>query len=186
VNTSVGIFGDSRTLQYIGESQWVEIDGFSSVKSAEMASWVFPMGGGVKGGTKLMSWLARFHSGKAVISVMKAKVSAIDILKTSYKALPPNITYPFRGAYPAWKTVQNRYWRLMNGGVTPSGTALVRNRATGLIENKVVFKELHHVNGRGGVDPHRFDNLEEVWPWEHEIIDASRHTGYDFIKWLSQ
>lgn len=73
----------------------------------------------------------------------------------------------------------------MNKGKTPTGTAMVRMRTSGEIVEKVVSKELHHIYGRGGTDPHRFENLKEVWPWEHAALDASRHTGYDFIKWVN-
>ncbi|MEO9803755.1 MAG: RHS repeat-associated core domain-containing protein, partial [Cyclobacteriaceae bacterium] len=98
----------------------------------------------------------------------------------------PNITKLTKaGNYPSWNTVKTRYWKLMNGGKTPTGTAQVRMRATGEVRSVKVSKELHHINGRTGTDPHRFENLKEVWPWEHEAIDASRHTGYDFIQWLN-
>ena len=46
------------------------------------------------------------------------------------------------------------------------------------------FKRIASINGRAIADPHNFTNLKEVWPWEHEVLDASRNTGYDFIKWV--
>ncbi len=57
-------------------------------------------------------------------------------------------------------------------------------RTTGEIRNIKVSKELHHINGRTGTAPHRFSNLKEVWPWEHQAIDPRRHTGYVFIQWV--
>jgi RHS repeat-associated protein len=104
--------------------------------------------------------------------------------KAAVKTIP-NITYLTKaGKYPSWSAVKSRYWKLMNGGKVPTGTAKVRVRATGEIKNIKVSKELHHINGRTGADPHRFSNLQEVWPWEHQALDASRHTGYDFIQWV--
>lgn len=86
--------------------------------------------------------------------------------------------------YPSWSTVKTRYWKALNGGNVPTGKAKVRMRATGEIKNIKVSKELHHINGRTGANPHRFNNLREVWPWEHQAIDLYRHTGYDFIQWV--
>lgn len=95
-----------------------------------------------------------------------------------------NITRLTRaGNYPSWSTVKSRYWKLMNNGKVPKGKAVVRVRETGEVKTIKVSKELHHTNGRTGPDPHRFSNLEEVWPWEHAAIDRYRHTGYDFIQW---
>lgn len=68
VNYSVGIFGDSRTLQYIGGKEWILLEDFSSVRSAELATYVFPIGGSFKGGTALLKWLGVFHAGKKVLS----------------------------------------------------------------------------------------------------------------------
>jgi hypothetical protein len=96
-----------------------------------------------------------------------------------------NITYLTRnGNYPSWSTVKSRYWKIMNNGEVPTGRATVRIRSTNEIKTINVSKELHHVDGRVGLDPHRFSNLREVWPWEHEEIDPFRHTGYEFINWV--
>lgn len=94
-----------------------------------------------------------------------------------------DITYLTKaGNYPSWNTVKSRYWNLINGGKVPTGIAQVRIRATGEIKIINVSKELHHIDGRAGADPHKFNSIKEVWSWEYEAIDASRHTGYDFIK----
>jgi RHS repeat-associated protein len=69
VNTSVGIFGDSRKLQYLGGDDWVLLDDFSSLKSAEAATWIFPTGGSLKGGSSMLKWLGRFYAGRKVISI---------------------------------------------------------------------------------------------------------------------
>ena len=52
------------------------------------------------------------------------------------------------------------------------------------IEEIAVRKELHHKARRGGADPHRIENLEELWPWEHAARDPHRRLGYEFIEFL--
>lgn len=77
----------------------------------------------------------------------------------------PNITYLTRaGNCPSWSTVKARYWKIMNNGHIPSGNARVRMRSTGEIKTIKVSKELHHIDGRNGANPHRFNNLQELWP----------------------
>jgi len=117
------------------------------------------------------------------------------------KALPD-------GSYPRWfakeaaekaNTIQGRYWMnraaaaapgeftprqlaKMRAGFAPQVKIRVRNRATGEIEMRTVSKELHHNLGNRGTWP--FDeplHLREIWPWQHELIDELRHTGYDFL-----
>jgi RHS repeat-associated protein len=112
---------------------------------------------------------------------------ALNWLSKIGKGVKPSISFLTKaGKYPSWSTVQQRYWKLMNNGRIPTGTAQVRMRATGEIKNIKVSKELHHIDGRAGADPHNINNLKEVWPWEHAAIDPSRHTGYDFIKWIKK
>jgi hypothetical protein len=99
----------------------------------------------------------------------------------------PSIGLDYRtpeGNYPAWSTVTNRYWKIMNDGETPTGTALVRVTETGQVEQRVVSMELHHLEGRAIPNPHAYENLQAVWPWEHAAIDPARRTGYEFIKWI--
>jgi hypothetical protein len=115
------------------------------------------------------------------------------------------------GSYPKWfsnlasekaETIQGRYWMnraalaapgefskrqlaKMQAGFAPQVKVLIKNRQTGLTEIRTISKELHHDAGRRG-NP-GFDepiHLREVWPWEHELIDEFRHTGYDIVKIL--
>jgi RHS repeat-associated protein len=97
-----------------------------------------------------------------------------------------NVDYNTTRGYPAWSTVQKRYWKIMNGGKTPQGTALVRVTETGQIEARTVSLELHHTNGRAIANPHAYENLQEVWPWEHAEIDPSRFIEYQFIRWVEK
>jgi hypothetical protein len=113
------------------------------------------------------------------------------------------------GQYPEWysmalpakvNTIQGRYWmnramfaqsgeftseqlNMMRLGFAPEARAYVRMNKTGESKWITARLELHHVcGGRGipGFDTPR--NLEEVWPWQHESLDPSRHTGYTFIR----
>ncbi|MFP4544917.1 MAG: hypothetical protein ACLFQU_11845 [Candidatus Kapaibacterium sp.] len=118
--------------------------------------------------------------GKSILTGALRGVGTRGVLKESFKIT--NLTRA--GKYPSWSTVKTRYWELIHAGKVPTGRALVRIRTTGEVRAINVSKELHHINGRTGVDPHRFNNLQEVWPWEHEAIDPSRHIGYDFIRWV--
>ena len=75
---------------------------------------------------------------------------------------------------------------LMRAGYAPKASVLVRDRDTGKYSIKVVTLEIHH--NRGGRGTQGFDepiDLREVWPWEHEQLDPSRHPGYDFISFYS-
>ena len=38
-----------------------------------------------------------------------------------------------------------------------------------------VPKEIHHINGREIENPHNIENLEDLWPWDHDIKDKYRH-----------
>lgn len=57
-------------------------------------------------------------------------------------------------------------------------------RPDGTVEEIEVSKELHHIGGRTGPNPHRAENLEELWPWEHAAKDPHRRTGYEFIEFV--
>ena len=46
-------------------------------------------------------------------------------------------------------------------------------------------KELHHRIAKRDGGTHDFDNLMEVWPDEHALIDPHRHTGYEVLEVLS-
>ncbi len=142
-------------------------------------------GNGNAGGVEDVMRVGGFEDGVVQIrgNVVGSAASSEAIVVTAPR-VGPNITYLTRaGNYPSWKAVKDRYWQLTNGGIVPRRMAQVRMRATGEIRNIEVSRELHHINGRTGADPHRFSNLMEVWPWEHEVIDRFRFTGYDFIQW---
>ena len=53
--------------------------------------------------------------------------------------------------------------------------ARVRVIEKGIIKTKIVSKELHHTYGRLNKRPHRWENIQELWPWEHVKVDPDRH-----------
>jgi RHS repeat-associated protein len=66
INYSTGIFGDSRKLQYAGNSSWVELERYSSLDTADYVTLFFPIGGG-GGVSKILTWLGKFYAGKRLI-----------------------------------------------------------------------------------------------------------------------
>jgi hypothetical protein len=79
----------------------------------------------------------------------------------------------------SWSWVRRQFW----GGAAPKRVAKVRyaDGTEGYIE---VTAELHHVQGRGIANPHDPSNLVPLWPWEHAMIDPSRHVNYTFLGWF--
>jgi len=69
-----------------------------------------------------------------------------------------------KGMYPSWDVVKRRFWKNHTGSNTAPYDSLYG-----------VYKELHHINGRGGSDPHNEGDLAAVWPWLHDAIDRFRH-----------
>jgi RHS repeat-associated protein len=121
------------------------------------------------------------------------------ILNASWKVGDPIDQDDAHGQYPSWETVRERYWKnraheaawgefsrqnigRMKVGYPPQVRIITRNRNTGELAEKLVSKELHHIGGRSGGRPHASGNLKEMWPWEHEQIDASRYLDYDFVR----
>ena len=84
----------------------------------------------------------------------------------------------------SWSAARRAYWAARGLAGPPQARIRVRVRGTGVVEERVVPKELHHIDGRGGSDPHGVSNLMEAWPWEHEAVDQYRHTGYDLLEVL--
>ena len=78
---------------------------------------------------------------------------------------------------PSWSTVKARYCKAYYYADDYSESNIIRMRK-GLapIEPETgASMELHHINGRDIPNPHNIENLQEVWPWEHDAIDIFRH-----------
>ncbi|WP_170119400.1 DNRLRE domain-containing protein [Tumebacillus permanentifrigoris] len=82
------------------------------------------------------------------------------------------------GNYPSWSTAKSRYWK-NEAKFSPEEylasdlTRMQKGRAP-LHEEVGVPKELHHINGRTGADPHNQANIDALWPWDHAIVDPYR------------
>ncbi len=79
-----------------------------------------------------------------------------------------------RNGYPSWSTVRARYWK--SEALSSSGAYSEENLARmrqGLAPQDLetgASMHLHHINGRGGLDPHNPANLLPVTPQEHYNI----------------
>ncbi len=84
---------------------------------------------------------------------------------------------------PWTSTDRRKAWKEKgrSDGKPPKREVIVKNRKTGEIETRVESKELHHDDPRRSGGSNTDDNLQEVWPDEHEAIDQHRDTGYDVI-----
>lgn len=83
----------------------------------------------------------------------------------------------------SWSTARRNYWKEHGpGGQPPRRVVQVRYK-DGTTGTEVQTRELHHRNGRGGSNPHRKSNLEEVWPDEHaKRQPPGRHVNYTVVK----
>ena len=83
------------------------------------------------------------------------------------------------GKEPSWSIVRARYWKNKAYYYADDylDTDLIRMRKgrAPLHSKYNVPMELHHKNGRNIANPHSIENLLEVWPWEHDLIDEFRH-----------
>jgi hypothetical protein len=57
--------GDSRTLQYVGELNWVVLEDFDSATHREIAASFLPIGSGT---SRLLSWIGKTYAGKQIIN----------------------------------------------------------------------------------------------------------------------
>jgi hypothetical protein len=84
------------------------------------------------------------------------------------------------GNYPSWSSVKSRYWKnaadaAEDGEYSTSNLARMNQGKAPLHDEIGVPRELHHINGRTGANPHNIENLQEVWPWEHADVDPFRY-----------
>ena len=113
-------------------------------------------------------------------------------IKTSYGKSSPNLTKPKgwkvgdpidnltrTGKEPSWSTVRARYWKnkayYYADDYLDSDLIRMRKGLAPIEPETGASMELHHKNGRDIPNPHNIENLQEVWPWEHDAIDKFRH-----------
>jgi hypothetical protein len=80
----------------------------------------------------------------------------------------------------SWSKRRSDYWKSRaknaeEGQFSPENLERMRRGKPPLDDDLGVPKELHHKVPRREGGGHTPDNLEEVWPWEHEEIDPFRH-----------
>lgn len=80
-----------------------------------------------------------------------------------------------------WAQAKLAYWNSLGLAGPPVAHITVRVKKTGAIEKRVVVKEVHHIDGRAVPNPHDSSNLVDLWPWQHEVVDPNRYTGYTLI-----
>lgn len=163
------------------------LPGGFSLEQLDPSWWLRP-------GPALDGGRSRWHTGSPTVG----EPPTIALL-TNWNVGDPIDQVDANGNYPSWETVRERYWQNrannaqpgefaavtlanMRNGNAPRARIIARSRATGQEYEELVTKELHHIAGRGGAQPHDISNLLEVWPWEHEAIDPYRHLDYDFVR----
>lgn len=118
-----------------------------------------------------------------------------------YRYMPNPTSWIDPWGWLCWSSARKNYWKAeaqsptrkyspanmarIAEGKAPRMEVEVVNRRTGLPETKEVSMELHHrdIPQRvGGTGVHESANLDALTPWEHELVDPFRHTGYDLSK----
>ena len=83
------------------------------------------------------------------------------------------------GNEPSWSTVRARYWKnkayYYGDDYLESDLLRMRKGKAPIDMETGVSMELHHKKGRDITNPHNIENIQEVWPWEHDEIDPYRH-----------
>lgn len=88
-----------------------------------------------------------------------------------------------RGKASAWSNVRGRHWKNRaagpGAGLDFSADNIARMRK-GLAPLEDEFgigvpMELNHIVPRRLGGGHNIENLEELWPWQHDLVDAYRH-----------
>jgi RHS repeat-associated protein len=118
--------------------------------------------------------------GEAALSAIPG-AAAVKVLRVGSKTAKAA-----RTTHKSWTSARAAYWKAFGpGGEAPKRNVLVRIRKTGQVREITQTKELHHRVAKRDGGTHDFDNLMEVWPDEHALIDPHRHTGYELLEVLS-
>jgi hypothetical protein len=80
-----------------------------------------------------------------------------------------------------WAQAKIAYWNSLGLAGPPIAHITVRVKKTGAIEKRTVTKEVHHMDGRTVPNPHDSSKLVDLWPWQHEVVDPDRYTGFTLI-----
>jgi hypothetical protein len=84
------------------------------------------------------------------------------------------------GSGTSWSKGRSDYWKRRaaeapDGEFSPSNLERMKQGKPPLHDKLGVPKELHHKVPQREGGGHAPDNLEEVWPWDHEQVDQFRH-----------
>jgi RHS repeat-associated protein len=80
----------------------------------------------------------------------------------------------------SWSTARSNYWKgraacAQEGEFSPENMERMETGKGPKHDECGVTKELHHKTQCREGGSHDPENLQEVWPWEHEAIDPFRH-----------
>jgi hypothetical protein len=83
------------------------------------------------------------------------------------------------GNEPAWSTVRGRYWKnaandALDGEYSDANLARMQTGRAPLDEATGQSMELHHIEPRYLGGGNNIENLEPLWPWEHDVADPFR------------
>ena len=98
----------------------------------------------------------------------------------SWKPGDPNDALTRGGKYPSWETAKKRHWKNRANSssqdeFSPENLDRMKQGKPPLHDEVGVPQEMHHKNGRKIPNPHNSNNLEKLWPWEHDAVDPLRH-----------
>ena len=119
------------------------------------------------------------QAGEAGVETSYGKSSANLAKPKGWKVGDPIDNLTRTGKEPAWSTVRSRYWKneayYNSGNYSKTNIARMQKGKAPIDIETGASMELHHINGRNIENPHSIDNLQKVWPWQHDEIDPYRH-----------
>lgn len=78
------------------------------------------------------------------------------------------------------------YWKCKYSWIkAPERIIEAGNIYAGRLERFKVIKQVHHIHPQRGGGTDDLDNLQEVWPWEHEALDGSFHWPYQLERTIT-
>ena len=118
------------------------------------------------------------------IGDIKTDIKSVDVgskgTVNPWKPGEPNDSPTRGGNYPSWGTAKKRHWKNRTNSssedeFSPGNLERMKKGKPPLHDEVEVPQELHHKKGRNVPKPHNSENLEELWPWEHDAVDPFRH-----------
>lgn len=163
---------DYEGYTYLGDGNIIKTQEFTGLTSAEYASWFFPVGGSVKGVSRLVRWLGRVNGGRKIINFGKA----VNWTSGASKAITQ------LGTYPSFVRIKD--------GVAKIKISFTRGGITR--ENIKLVEESLKANGAKSVEIYTgMTSRDKVWPKLNRLrkgnkelygykIERSIHPFHDF------